>query len=84
MDVNYYGEKRKRIINGEESIYEEVDDPDKVLNFAGSYCVSVKDPELETLVRQWNQSDVLPKSGKDVDKITDRVEKLGGIILIWF
>lgn len=83
MDVNYYGDKRKRIIDGEESIYEEVDNPDEVCNFAGSYCVPVKDQDLETLVRQWNRSDALPKSGKDVDKITGRVEQIGGIILVW-
>lgn len=83
LDVNYHDEKRAKIVAGEESVYEEVLDQE-IYNFAGTYCVPIQDPELEELVRNWNADGGLPKAVKDVEKITDRVEKIGGINLIWF
>lgn len=83
MDVNYYDEKRAKIVAGEESIYEEVLDQE-IYNFSGSYCVPRQDTELEEMVRRWNSSDDLPKKWTDIEAITDRVEAIGGIILIWY
>lgn len=83
LDVNYFDEKRRRIVAGEESVYEEVTDA-PIYNFAGSYCVPTKDAELEELIRRWNADDSLPKSGVKVEQITNRVDAIGGIILVWF
>lgn len=83
VDVNYHGEKREKILAGEESIFEEVTDA-PVCNFAGSFCVPGKDPELEKLILAWNGDERLPKKGSDVDKIQDRVAAIGGINLIWY
>lgn len=76
-DVNYYGDQRLAVLDGE-SIYKEYDGG-KIYNFACAYCVPTKDEKLEQLVRQWN------KSGEAalVDAIMDRVEKTGGINLTW-
>lgn len=83
VDVNYFGEKRERILAGEESIFEEVTDA-PVHNFAGSFCVPRKDQELERLILAWNGDNKLPKKGADVDKMYDRVTAIGGISLIWY
>lgn len=83
VNVNYYGEKRDQILAGEESIFEEVTD-EPVYNFAGTFCVPQKDPELERMILAWNGDDRLPKKGADVDKMQDRVAALGGINLVWY
>ena len=83
VDVNYYGEKRARILAGEESIFEEVTDG-PVYNFAGTFCVPKKDPELEWMILAWNGDDRLPKKGADVNKMQNRVAAIGGINLVWY
>ena len=83
VDVNYYGEKRARILAGEESIFEEVTDG-PVYNFAGTFCVPKKDPELEWMILAWNGDDRLPKKGTDVNKMQARVAAIGGINLVWY
>lgn len=82
VDVNYFGERREKILAGSSSIFEEVTDA-PVYNFAGSFCVPKKDPELEELILNWNRSDGLPKSSSYVSKIQKRVEEIGGIEMIW-
>ena len=83
VDVNYHGEKRKKVLAGSESIFEEVTD-EPVYNFAGSFCVPIKDRELEEMILAWNRDERLPKKASDVDKIQDRVAAIGGINLIWY
>ena len=38
----------------------------------------------EQMILAWNDNDRLPKKGADIDKIQDRVDKIGGINLLWF
>ena len=78
---NFYDEKRKRISAGQESVYEEYTGQ-PVYTFGADFVVPEADEELESLIRSWN-SDELPKSGKEVDKISDRIDRLGGEHLIW-
>lgn len=82
VDVNYFGERREKILAGSSSIFEEVTDA-PVCNFAGSFCVPKKDPELEELILNWNRSDALPKKAATVDEIQERVAAIGGIVLVW-
>lgn len=83
VDVNYFGEKKEQILAGENSIFEEVTD-EPVCNFAGSFCVPKRDPELEQMILAWNRDDRLPKKGADVDKMQNRVAAIGGINLVWY
>lgn len=82
-EVNYFGNKREKILSGEDSVFEEVTDQ-PVYNFSGSFCVPIKDRELEKMVLDWNKDDRLPKKGSDIDKMQDRVKSIGGINLIWY
>lgn len=83
VEVNYFGKRREDILSGRQSIYEPVGD-DPIYNFSGSFCVPTKDQELEQMILAWNDNDRLPKKGADIDKIQDRVDKIGGINLLWF
>ena len=82
VDVNYHGKKREKVLDGSESIFEEVTD-EPIYDFAGSFCVPRKDAELQEMILQWNRSDALPKKASDVDKIQERVAAIGGIVLVW-
>ena len=53
-------------------------------NFGCDFAVPVPDKELEELIRAWNGDERLPKRLVDVEAMTGRVEKLGGINLIWY
>lgn len=81
--INFYDDKRKKITAGEESVYEELTDQ-MVYNFGCDFAVPVPDEELEELIRAWNGDESLPKRLVDVEAMTGRVEKLGGINLIWY
>lgn len=81
--INFYDEKRKKITAGEESVYEELTDQ-MVYNFGCDFAVPVPDKELEELIRAWNGDERLPNRLVDVEAMTGRVEKLGGINLIWY
>ena len=83
VEVNYFDQKRERILAGEESIFDEVTGA-PIYNFSGSFCVPVKDPELERMIRAWNGDDRLPKKGPDVNKMQARVAAIGGINLVWY
>lgn len=76
-------EKRKNIAAGKESVYEELRNQ-MVYNFGCDFAVPTPDKELEDLIRAWNCDERLPKKHVDVETITDRVEQLGGINLIWY
>lgn len=81
--INFYDEKRKKIVSGEESIYEELIGQ-KVYNFGCDFAVPTPDKELEDMIRVWNGDERLPKQIVDVEAMTGRVEHLGGINLIWY
>lgn len=80
--INIY-QDRERVISGEEDVYKEyLSGP--IYNFACDFCVPVKDEELRQRIIRWNREETLPKSGREVDEMTKRIEKLGGINFIWF
>lgn len=82
-DVNFYGDDRKLVVQGKKSVYTEVMDQE-IYNFGCSFVVPVDDRELNWMIQGWNSDDRLPKKVEDVQKITERVDKLGGIHLIWY
>ena len=82
-NVNFYDDKRKKIAKGEASVYEEYTGQ-MIYNFGCSFVVPTQDEELEYLIRDWNSDDRLPKDPEAVNKITSRVDRLGGIHLIWY
>lgn len=82
-DVNFYGDDRKLVVQGKKSVYTEVQDQE-IYNFGCSFVVPVADPELRWMIQVWNSDDRLPKKPYDVKQITERVDKLGGIHLIWY
>lgn len=82
-NVNFYDDKRKKVAKGEASVYEEYTGQ-MVYNFGCSFVVPTQDEELEKLIREWNSDERLPKRADDVQKITNLVDRLGGIHLIWY
>ena len=82
-NINFYGDQRKKIVAGKEDVYEELLDQ-MVYNFGCDFAVPVPDKELEELIRAWNGDERLPKRLVDVEAMTGRVERLGGINLIWY
>lgn len=81
-NINYYDEKRKEVAAGG-SIYEEYTGG-TVYNFACAFVVPAPDVEIQQFVRMWNSSNSLPADSSIIDKIFDRVEKIGGINMIWY
>lgn len=81
--INHYGEQRKRVADGIESVYTEYKEQ-PIYNFSCDFVIPVKDECLETLIREWNCAGGYAKSGNLISDIQNRVEKLGGINLIWF
>lgn len=80
-NFNFYDDVRTAVVNGERSIYEEYEIGKPALNFSCSFVVPTPDEELEQMIRQWN--DGFQKAG-DLDQMTDRIDKLGGIHLVWY
>ena len=73
--------QRLRVVEGTEDVYEEMlDQP--LYNFCCDFAVPVKDKILSDLIRAWNARFTIPGM-KDAQKITERVEQLGGVNLIW-
>ena len=73
--------KRIRVVEGAEEVYEELlDQP--IYNFCCDFAVPVKDKTLSDLIRAWNAG-VTISGMKDAQKITERVEQLGGMNLMW-
>lgn len=81
--INFHGDQRKKVVAGKEGIYEELLDQ-MVYNFGCDFAIPVPDKELEELIRAWNGDERLPKKLVDVEAMTGRVERLGGINLIWY
>lgn len=80
--INYYDEKRDEVAAGG-NIYEEYTG-ESVYNFCCDYAVPVQDEELQKLVQAWNGCNSLPMPSDIIDKIFERVEKIGGTHLIWY
>lgn len=78
--INFYDEKRKKIVAGDESVYEEYTGQE-VYNFYCDFAVPCKDEELEGMIRQWNRG--MPNAVVNIDKITERISRLDGIHFIW-
>ncbi|KFM93050.1 hypothetical protein [Paenibacillus macerans] len=77
--INYYDEQRKKILAGTESIFKEYTGQ-MVYNFGCAFCVPRRDMELEYLVRSFLESN----DQKTIDRIFDRIERLGGLIITWY
>lgn len=82
-NITFSGEQRLAVIAGKESVYKQYLD-ETIYNFSCSFCVAERDQKLERMIRAWNQDERLPKSGKDIEKITRRIEALGGFSMLWF
>ena len=77
-NVNYYDDERQEVIKGVVPVLTEYTGQD-IYTFSCSFCVPCRDELLEDSIRRWNKSSSLAT----VDEIFDRVEELGGILLIW-
>lgn len=56
----------------------------KINSFACQFAVPNEDKKLAELIEAWRNDDKLPKSVKDAEKITDRVEAIGGELFMWY
>ena len=74
--------RRQRVCAGEESIYEEYTGQE-IYNFHCGFAVPAKDERLEELVRGWN-SGSQATTYVNVNKITSRVDEIGGEHFVWF
>lgn len=81
-NINFYDEQRQRVIAGEESVYEEYTGQ-LVYNFGCSFCTPSADEKLEEMIVAWNGG-CLPKSLKDIAKITNRIDAIGGLNFLWY
>ena len=81
-DINYHDQKRLLVANGSAEIFESFTGT-SVQNFGCSFVVPKPDTELALLIREWNRQD-LPLDARIVDKITKRVEQLGGLNFVWY
>ena len=70
--INFFGDKRKKVMAGNEDIYEELLDQ-MVYNFGCDFAVPVPDKELGDLIRAWNGDERLPKRSVDVEAMTGRI-----------
>lgn len=81
--ITLSGEERLKVIAGNGSVYKEYNGQ-TIYNFSYSFCVPEADQKLEEMIRAWNRDEQLPKSGKSIEKITKRIEVLGGFYMVWF
>lgn len=82
-NINFYDDKRKQVVKGTSSVYEQYTGQ-MVYNFGYAFVVPTADKELENLIREWNTDNQLPKGVDEVTKITNRIDKLGGLHLVWY
>jgi len=54
----------------------------EVYNFAADYIIPTMDNELAEMIVEWNSSG-LPKSLRLIERITQRIDEIGGIHLMW-
>lgn len=76
--VNLYGERGKRMMSGEESVYEEYTGQ-KVYNCTCDFIVPVADETLEKMILDWNTHSI----NINVERITARISAIGGKYIIW-
>lgn len=77
--ARYYDFQRERIISGAESVYTEyIGQP--LETFCCTFCVPTRDRPLQTLLRIFNESEML----STYRAITDRVKEVGGVQFLWF
>ncbi len=79
--INFYDTARERICDGE-TIYEKCEGQ-KVCNFGCDFIVPRQDDKIQEYVRTWNRGDWTPYD-ETIEKITDRVEELGGLLFVWY
>ena len=81
-NVNFYDEVRKAVVAKEHPVFTKWDGS-LIHNFEYTIAIPRDDKELADMIRQWNGSD-LPLPAKLIEKITDRVDFIGGINLTWY
>ena len=80
--VNYYGDTRKDLVERKVPVYIDYHG-EPVYNFGCSFIVPEADAELARMIVAWN-TDGPEADAKLPGKITDRIEKIGGINIIWY
>ena len=82
-NINFYGEKRPKIVDGSVSVYDEYTGQ-LVYNFGADFVISTKDELLESMIRTWNGGHTHSDKRNLINQITDRITELGGICFIWY
>lgn len=77
--VNHYGMDRIGIINGSIPVYKQYDGS-TIYNFGCDFIVPVKDKTLECYIREWNEN----SNSCLINAIQRRIDKLGGIMFLWY
>ncbi len=81
--VNLPEDKLKALQDGQSvSIYEEYVGQ-KIYNFGCDFIVPEADKDLESFIKQWNRKDNDSKKGILMNKIFNRIERVGGFNFIW-
>ena len=78
-NINFYDEKRRRIVNDEESPLVEYEGQE-IYNFEYTFCVPSCDETLIDLIREWNKTGAKTEL---IDAIFSRIDDLNGIHFIW-
>lgn len=77
--VNHYGDERE-VLSGDAVIVEY--SGEIVYNFDADFIVPAADSVLAEMIVQWN-TEGLPKTLNLIGKITNRIDEIGGINLMW-
>jgi len=77
--INFYDDERKAL--KAEKVFT-LHNGGEVYNFAADYIIPVPDNNLAEMIVEWN-SDGVPNSLKLIEKITQRIDEIGGIHLMW-
>ena len=79
--IQHYGTKRSNIASGADPVFTEYNGQ-TVENFGCDYIVPKQDPELEKMIREFNQPGY-PTNVALLDKIMARLDTIGGELLLW-
>jgi beta-xylosidase len=77
--INFYGDEHQNLTV--EKIFVEYTGG-TVYNFAAAFVIPAEDAELAEMIVKWNKNG-LPTSLELIEKITARIEALGGMNLTW-
>lgn len=77
-NINFYDDERQEVIDGADIIFEEYSGQ-VISNFSHAFCVAQRDRRLEQLIRGWNAK----ADTELLNAIFTRIEKLGGLLLVW-